>query len=713
MILFRDDWLDYPTAIPDYKTTNESFVKYCALLDSMGIKNHLFPLTLLQPELAGIDIYKDDLSLELKAAVSREILYNPWYYFREVSRIKPNAGYNPIQFKANRGNISLFWSYFNHIDYMLIQIRQTGKSVSTDSLTSGLMYFWLRNSRMLLITKDDQLRRENIARLRQMRSYLPKWLVFDDNGDANNQSEITYNTRGNIYRTAVGQNSEDAALNVGRGASVVTLHNDEGPFTSYIDVTLPAALTAANAVRDEAERNGLPYGNIFTTTAGKINSRSGAFMYRMYREAAAWDEAMYDCRDINELKQMVRDNGVGRKIMIMGEFDHRMLGYSDEWLYEKITTSESRGEDADRDYFNRWTSGGISSPLPTDVTESIAKSERAPVYTEITPQRYMVKWYLSKEELAERVRKRPFVLGLDTSDAIGRDAIAGVIIDAYDLSVVGAFSINQTNLLTAADFVADMLVKYPNIVFIPEKKSSAQTFIDAATVKLLGNGMCPLRRIFNRLVDDRVKYQKQLEVIEKIQMPRRTVDDYDMIKSYFGFNTTGATRDTLYSTVLTNAAKRTCSRVYDKMLSSELKSLVVKNGRIDHSNSEHDDLVIAWMLSHWMLMYGKNLDYYGIDTTRIMLRVSDRGDVGSDHDLRLADRRDQIMEKMETLAHELKRTRDVHLVIRLETELRALASKLPALGGEPVSIDAMIQEAKRSRAKQLQDRRQAINERSY
>ena len=48
-ILFKKDWDIYPSAIWDTKTTNTSFLEFSALLKHMGVENHLFMLTLMQP----------------------------------------------------------------------------------------------------------------------------------------------------------------------------------------------------------------------------------------------------------------------------------------------------------------------------------------------------------------------------------------------------------------------------------------------------------------------------------------------------------------------------------------------------------------------------------------------------------------------------------------------------------------------------------------
>lgn len=707
MILFKDDWQLYPSAIVDDKTTNTSFLRYAEYLHRKGVSNNLFPLALFQPSLQGVDPYSEDLTLEQKYAIADECTYNPWYFFREVMRIPPIAGLDPVPFIANKGNMSMFWSYFNHIDYLLIQIRQTGKSVSTDCLNTWLMHFGMRNSRMLLITKDDTLRRENILRLRKMRSYFPKWLVYDDPTDANNQSELTYNTRGNIYRTAVGQNSEDAANNVGRGASVATLHDDEPPFTPFIDVTLPAALTAGNAARTEAEKNGMPYGNIFTTTAGKIDSRSGGFFYNNYYLAAApWTDGFYDLNNIDDLRTTVKNRSKGDTLLILGEFNHKQLGYTDKWLYDAIANAKTNDLDKiDRDFFNRWTSGGISSPLPTEILEKLSKHQKEPDYVEITKERFTVSWYHDEDEHRKRTTSQPIILGVDTSDAIGRDDISITFTGAYDLKVIGRIDVNQVSLLTASAFVAGILITYPNTILVIEKKSSAQTFIDAAIATLLLHGQDPLKRIFNRIIQERETNRKVYEEIEKVPLARRRMEHYEKYRHLFGFNTTGATRDTLYREVLTSAAKRTCTHIYDRTLSGQLRRLVTKNGRIDHAAGGHDDAVISWLLTHWFLMYGAHLSHYGIDTSRILIRVGEDGKVGTQKELYEQNRQAILRDQFDATVEKLKVTSNVHLLIRLEADLRIINKMLVESGTEPISIDAILNDAKKNRAQSLMQRK--------
>lgn len=696
MILFENQWDEYPTAIADYKTNNHTFLEFCELLDRMGVSNSLWPLQLFTPELSGIDIYKDDLDMATKAAVALECEYNPFYFLREVSRIPPISGLNPIQFIANRANMSLTWSYMNHIEYMLIQIRQTGKSVSMDCISTWLQLFAMRNSRQLLITKDDTLRRENVIRLRNMRGYLPKWLVVDDRTDAANQSMVTYNTRGNIYRTAVGQNSEDAALNVGRGASVSNLHDDEGPFTSYIWITLPAAAASGNAARDEARKNNLPYNTVYTTTAGKIDSKAGAFMYKLYTGGAPWTERYYDASNEADLRLTVGNNGKGKKVMITGDFDHLQLGYTDEWLLQKLIETGAEGEDAERDFFSIWTSGGVGSPLPTSVLGQIKESEMDAVYLEVSPMRFVTKWFVT-EEVVRKGFGEVVILGVDTSDAIGNDDIALTFTGAYSGEVLGAASLNTTNLITAAKYTAWCLINIPNSVMNIEKKSSAQTFIDTVIIELVKVGQDPFKRMFNRLVDNATIKPKEYDEVTRTPVSRRDVDWYDKYRGLFGFNTTGSSRSTLYGSVLTAAAKRTATVIRDKILSGQIRSLVVRNGRIDHSAGGHDDNVISWLLTHWLLMYGKQLSFYGIDTSKIKQRADKDGNVGTDKELYKMERQGEIRKEIESILEIIRTVRIPQLLYKHEVRLHKLNAQLEDIGGEVMSIDGLIHEAKDSR----------------
>jgi hypothetical protein len=210
----------------------------------MGVDNHAFCLALHNPSLQGVDPFSEDLTNEQKIAIALECQENPWYFFREVACAPAASGTENIRFKANRGNISLFWLFFVHITTFLIQPRQTGKSFSTDILMTWLLRLGTKNTKMNLLTKDDQLRVSNIKRIKDIADTLPDYLYLKRKDDSNNTEKITVNALGNIYTSSVSQASAKAALNLGRGLTLAINHIDELAFIKNLQITLESLLAS-------------------------------------------------------------------------------------------------------------------------------------------------------------------------------------------------------------------------------------------------------------------------------------------------------------------------------------------------------------------------------------------------------------------------------------------------------------------------------------
>ncbi len=669
----------------------------------MGIENNVFHLTLLQPELQGIDPFSLDIDQQTKVMITMECKYNPWYFLREVVRIPPQSGNTPVQYRANRGNIALTWSFFNHIDFALIQPRQTGKSVSTDCLMTNLIYLAMLSSRINMITKDANLRSANVERLKRIRDLLPPYLLVKDRTDANNQHLLTYNTLDNTYSTAVAQSSEAAAINVGRGTTAPITQIDEGPFIRFIGSLIPAALAAGTAAREEAERNNQPYGNIFTTTAGKKDDRDGKYMYDMISGGAVWSEKFLDSLNINDFHRLVRVNCTNHKILINGTFSHRQLGHSDDWLYKAIANANAKGEEADRDFFNRWTSGTQRSPLTTKQNNTIFDSEREPEYVEVTDEGYMLRWYIPEYQINQRMANGYFIAGMDTSEGVGRDSITMTLIDVRDLSVVAAMDINEANIIRFCKWVANFLIAYERVTLIIERKSTGVVIIDALMIELPSVGIDPFKRLYNTVVQNHMERKSDYERIVK-DVRYRDESFYISHKTDFGFATNAQSRALLYGNVIQNAATHAGHLVRDKTLSLQLRGLVEKGGRIDHEASGNDDLVIAWLLANWFVTYGNHLDFYGIDPGQCLLLMGESsGDISQD--LLVKEKNARTRQRINEVLEDITLCQSGFKLARLESELKKLTYQTKSDGGEIYSFDALIKQAnERKKAKRNQNK---------
>jgi len=696
MILFKEDYQRYPGAMIDTKTSNQSALNLVGLYRSMGVDNCYFPLLLLQPELQGVDPYSKTLTERQQVMIAQECQYNPWYFFREIARVPAQAGLKPNQYRLNRANIALYWSFFNNIDFALIMPRQLGKSLGTDFLIVYLELFVLWNSKINMLTKDNGLRVANVERIKNIINLLPPYLSINRN-DADNQQQVTYNERGNKYLTSVAQSSEAAALNVGRGLTSPIIHIDEGPFIKFIGTIIPALLASGTAAREEAEINGMPYGNIFTTTAGKKDDRDGKYMYDIIHGGAIWSEKYFDLENKKELAKVVLKNSKGKKPLINGTFSHRQVGKDDKWLREVLANTNAVGDEADRDFFNVWTSGTLRSPLSPKLNDLIKESEREYDHMSLSKDGYLFNWLIDEDEIEERMANGNFVLGMDTSELVGRDDTGLVLMDITDMSVVATAAVNESYILSLALYVVELMVKYRNITINIERKSSGITFLETLLIELPKYGIDPFTRIYNTVVNE-AKGNTKLQAMLNTPLASRSSFFYESIKTKFGFVTTAESRKELYVNILPELAKRAGGSVCCKVLSDQIRSLVVKNGRIDHTSSGHDDMVISWLLAGWFIMKAKNLQYYGIDPRDCMRLAGKDGHKLTEQQIMAQEEQKELRDEIDRLKDQLSTITDAFSRVRLEQSLKYLVAISQDDGGVPLTYDELVKDAEEAKA---------------
>jgi len=665
MILFEEDFYKYGACIHT-RSTNLSFLKMHVLLKNMGIKNNKFFLGLTQPELMDINPHNlTDPSQELVGRIAYEIKVNPWYYYREVVRI-PAAGTAPIPFKLNRANLALIWTFYNNLDIFLVIPRQTGKTMSTQSIVSHLMYFMCYNFNFAMLTKDNTLLQENVNRLKEIRNGLPQYLL-DCNKllDTERKEGLSYNKLNNSYQTFVAQNDTHGAEKLGRGMSTPAQHWDEFAFFKNIEISYPGAISATNTAAEQAQEAGLPHTNIITTTAGRTDSPEGKFARNIIDRCMLFSEKLYDCQDRNDLAKLVQANSTNK--MIYAVFSYLQLGKSHEWFKEKSIRSAGSQEDIDRDYLNIWKSGTTGSVIATIILDKIRQSIKDPVHTSIEAG-YLFRWYEYPDRLFSTLVEKTIIIGLDTSENVGRDFTSICMIDASDMSVVCTARCNESDLVKLAIFLAKFLIDHPNSILVPERKSTATVMISIICERLRKAGINPLRRIYNLIFQLRdQKPYCDINIKESIEE--------GVGKKYIGFTTTGGagvnSRDSLYKTTLMKAVEMNHSRIYDQTLHDELSQLSIKNGRIDHTEAGHDDILIAYLLACWFVYFGRNLHMYDIIKDHFLSLVTADG---SKVDVKEKKFQDELESRIDDLKSQLSRARIPAVKDSLNRELNHLLS---------------------------------------
>lgn len=707
MILFEEDWLKHPGAIIDYKTTNPTFLHLANVYSEIGISNCAFHLSLLDPTLSGVDPFSEDLTIEQKRRIIRECKRNFWYYCREIERVDSQGSFENVPYRANRSNIALLWLYFNHITTIYTVIRQTGKTTTMMSLAKWLLNFGTVGSQIGLLTKDDGLRQDTMRDLKQLYSTYPSYMNFSSKADTFNSDLVTCNELGNKLVAKVSNQSPKEADKVGRGVRTATLFVDEGAFVNNIEVALSAFSNSGNAARTNARAKGLPWGTLLFTTAGELSSRDGAYVYKLISNSTQFNEIFFDCKDYEELREIIKKNSSAMDsrdaaIRVSLSMTYRQMGLTDEWMQQKMEETTQSEANMERDLFNIWQTGTSLSPIPQHLLDQINDSEDTEPRTQIyDPYAFILRWYVSKRVVQDAVdSNRPYVIGVDTSDGIGRDDISFYIRDVLTGEVICGATFNELSLITLSEFFADFLEKFPNTTMVIERRSSAPAIIDNIIHKLCAKGINPFKRLYNTIVQHKEKYEKEYNLISRANSHNQ--DLFLKYKAHIGFKTSGGDNETsrkqLYSTVMLTMFKYTSRETRDRTLIRQALGIIVKNGRVDHVDGGKDDALIGNLLIFWLLLFGRNLTFYGIDPTLILKEnkvfLGERYEVEKDEYAKFETM--EIERELDNLFSELKTEDDPVIISRIEARIRFLHQDIRGTANH-VSVDEMLDNIKKEK----------------
>lgn len=673
MILFEKDFFEQG-AICDLSTKNLSFLKMSLLLNQMGVQNNLFFLSLFDRDLKGIDPHdlKDD-SLELKERIAYEAKINPWYGLRELIRVSA-SGIGGVPYVLNRSNLAQAWCFFNSVNSFQVMPRQIGKSVGTMSLACLYLYIMAYNVNWGMFCKGNKLQYENVDRLKKLRDALPQWLLHQTQNDTNNKEGIYYDALQNGFLTFVAQSDKQAAGDQARGQSFAVENWDEVCYYNNIDLSYDSATAGMDTAGEQAFKSGVPSAIIMTSTAGDIDDPRGKWCYDTACGALRFTEQLYDLTDRNKLLDTVRLNSRNNYIYI--EYSYKQLGKTEEW-FERVTRNKSKRV-IEKDYLNIWQCGSSSSIFPQEMLKKIRESKRDPVAI-TTYESLVIRWYDDPKILMadEELRNRPYVIGLDTSDNVGRDYTTMCMVDPYDLHIVATFKCNTVNIAFVVKIIMRMLNDFPRSIFIPERNKIGVVFIDYLFAEMRRETFDPLRRIYNKY------YQ---EYTSETDVTHLNFDDGEVRKN-FGYTTSksATSRPFLYSSVLMTALKLVGDRLGDASIVDEISGISVKNGRMDHSQTGHDDLLIAFLLACYFILFGQNQHLYGIRPDELLSRVNN--DTGDSIDPDLKRQQTLLKAMLVDYKNKLKHCNNVYLKEAYEREIQKLSN---VVGDIPCDEDKFV-----------------------
>ena len=611
MVLFQED-IRRDNVYIDTSTKNVSFLRMAINLNKMGIKNNTFFLSLYDRELIGRDPHNlNDPSLELRERIAMESKVNFWYFIREVVRIA-SSGSDGVPYRLTRASLAQAWIFFNSIKGFLTMPRQNGKTIGMCTIACWYLIIAGYRVKWGMFCNGSMLQWDNVKRFKEIRDNLPPYLYHPSVADSNNKEGVSYSCFDNHLQTFIAQMDKQAADRLGRGATLASESWDEIAYFVNNDLSWNSATAAMNEAAPRAREAGLPATVIITTTAGDIDDKWGANAYSMVQNSIRFTEQFYDCQNHQQLQDIVDTNS--KNGVVYMEYSYKQLGRSEEW-FKEVTQAKDPKIIA-KDYLNQWIHGSDNSLFEKDILDKINGSKKNVVKMSKI-ENLNIYWYQDPDAiLADPILKnKPYIIGCDTSDNVGRDFTTMVMLDPYDLSVVATFRSNASNFVFVAQCLAKLLIDFPRSIIIPERNKAGAQLIDFLLLELQSHRINPLKKIFNRFFQE---YDGKTN-FDMLNYSLGTV------RKEFGFNTTTAatSRPFLYSRVMMTALKLAANRVNDPQLIMELSGLTTRNGRVDHSETGHDDTVISYLLACYFILFAENTKFYGIELGE-MLRSIDR-----------------------------------------------------------------------------------------
>lgn len=587
-----------PSRVYQMSTTNRSFLEMHYFLKKMGINNNKFMLSLFDPDLAAIDPHDPNLTQIQKAKVLREVKINYWYYLREVVRIPTSGKPKGDMYNLHRGNLALNFCLMYNLNIFLELPRQQGKSIAACVWYLYVYNFASVNSELVFLNKAMKDSKLNLQRLKDIRGALPSYLQMDQAFGVDNKKlkipstvETIQNPHNkNVIKTAPSARNAIAAANLLRGRTIVNLWADEWAFIPYNDIIYTNTVPALKTAFMNAKSMGAPYGILLSTTPGILSTPEGKEAYKRVQSSTVFSEKWYDL-NYNQIRAIIEANSSSNFVYI--RFTWQQLGRDNKWFEEICKEMDWKFNDIRREILLEWSDSPKNSPFTKEELETVSRQVHDPIDTVLLLGKYTLNIYERIPLKANRTPKYPPIIGVDVSGGYCQDASAITIIDSKTTRVFADFKCNYISPIDLARLIYEIVTTMmPNAVINIERNG--------------GYGASVIAKLIESKVKRNLYYEIKDRIIEETNDGLRIVRKKQKTK-VFGLDSSKDKRELLIETL------RERMRFHkDKFVSSsiynELKFMEVKrNGRVEHSDTSHDDQVFSYLMALYVWYEGKNL----------------------------------------------------------------------------------------------------------
>lgn len=585
----RYDGSGYVSIFYQMNTQNQSFLDMHYYLKAKGIKNNKFHLLLYDKDLAYIDPHDPYLDPYMKQKIFLECQRNFWYYIREVVRVQSQGG-PYVRYRLDRGNLALNFCFTLNLNIYQEQPRQTGKTVATEVWYSWVYNFGSRNANMIFLNKKHDDAKRNLSSLKDIIKALPSYLRFDQafgvDGKklkASNtvqyiQHKINFN---NIKALPMARN-RTAAISLLRGQTITNCWIDESAFFQYLEESLQNGMPALTTAFRNCRMNGAPHGLCLTSTPGFLTTEEGQYMYDLKNKMTPFSELWYDF-SLQKLTETLNANE--KSIFVYIRTTYQQLGYSEEWLKERIKEQNQKWTDIRREFLLEWATSSENCPFTQEELRNVQRYVRNPI-KQVYISNFLFNIY---SEISPRDKT---LIGVDVAAGYSKDSSAISVTDSKTTKLVADFNCNYINPVDLATVIYNLVLNYlPNSLI---------------TIERNGVGTGTLAKLMKSKIRNNLYYEIKERTIEERPDGLRSHKRKQLTKVY-GVDNTGTVREQLMD-LLTDRVKTHYDKFISPILYEEMKNLEIKKtGRIDHSANSHDDGLFSYLYSIYPIYYGKNV----------------------------------------------------------------------------------------------------------
>ena len=603
----------------DFGTKNDSFLLTAQELKTLGIKNYYFMLEVKYPHLGvqDIDPYKPDISPEDIGKVLIECKNNPWYYFREVIHV-PVRGSGALPLYLHRACCAAIWCFMHSIDFELVQPRQTYKTTGITAIMSYMVLFEYRNIDIPYMHKTEKRCTDNVGLLRDYIMTLPKYMnPWAANKHPPGLQSLKYEGHNVSIAVVSAAKSETVATDKTRGFSLFTWFVDECEFIPYMKAVIDGANPTIVQARETAKANGVRSCMMYASTPGDLETDEGKDFQKIIDNLPRFEEKFYDMSD-EEIESMKTidlsnenpDDSKPPLTMVYIEFNHVQLRKDAAWLraqYYEAVAKSTLGEYRRGVLLQRFR-GGEGSFFSQEDIDYIQQNIREPDYDIFLMKKYHLYVYKHNIRVPDLNSDTPYfdmsipyLIGVDCATGKDGDNTAICITHPYTLEVVGELLspvMGGLDLMSVITMLAKMI---PRALFCLESNLTGVDIIDFVQESQLEN----------RFYHD----PRATELTKNITEPQNvqiTLKQRAQAKKHFGTYVSTKTRKMMFN-LLRNTLHDYRHLIYTKFLVKDICNLVEhKNGKIAAADGEHDDLVMAYLHTLYVLTYGYELGRFGI-----------------------------------------------------------------------------------------------------